>query len=531
VDDDDRRPADPERLTPIRLPTAEVLAVLFERAPEIITITDRRGQQLMVNEAGLRLLGFDKSFRTPEDGFAFVHPDDRELLLAHRQLLAERSGGGEPSAPVPAIRYRIKAGTGEWRWLEMVTADMSDVPEVGGRVAFSRDVTDAEERAQALLESRARLAALVASFRDGAFVDDAHGTVLLANQGVSDLCDADLPPGHIIGRPTSEVLATLELCLQGSTRLADAGDTLDGARDVEVTTRSGRDLVVEVVTIRDGDDRYGRLWLFHDATARREADRRNRALLELEQQARRAAELHAEQLAAYDQLRNDFVARVSHELRTPLTAIASAAELLLSDEDVLGPTVRDRLAIIQRNSDRLREMVEDLLLVGRLDAGMLSLETRAVDLRTVTEEVVARLEPMAEARDVAIRCTFDEPLTVRADPRRLTEIIGNLLDNAVKFTVTGSEVVVTAERSGRGVELSVHDSGPGIPLEARATVFDRFARTPQADRSATPGAGLGLSIVKGLVELHGGMVTIGDAPDGGAVVTVTLPAESPESTS
>ncbi len=523
MDDEEGHP--PTRdVPPLQLPSSGGLRVLFERAPEIITIVDPEGQQLMVNAAGLRLLAFEESFRRPEDGWTFVHPDDRDRLMAYRRLLDERRRRGEALDAVPAIRYRVKAGSGEWRWLETLSVDMTDVPEVGGRVAFSRDVTEAEERAQALLESRARLGALVASFRGGAFVDDADERVLLANDRLGELFGVDLGSDRAVGASTDRLLAELSRGLDDPTALdaARRGDPR-APQDLEVVTRAGRDLEIETVPICDGDARYGRLWLVHDTTTRRDEARRTRALLELEQQARRAAELHAEQLAAYDRLRNDFVAGVSHELRTPLTAIASAAELLLSDDEV-GPTLRDRLAIIQRNADRLRSMIEDLLLVGRLDAGVLTLEPQVVRLAPVVEEVATAFEPLAVARHVTVRCEVGDDVTVWADARRLTEILGNLVENAVKFTDAGTQVVVSAAPAGGEVTIEVRDEGPGIPAAQRDTVFERFVRAPEADRSATPGAGLGLAIVKGLVELHGGRVVVGDSPAGGAVVGFTLPA-------
>ncbi len=144
---------------PTRLPSAEVLAAMFERAPEIITFTDRDGQQQMVNASGLALLGYDDSLRTPADGWSFVHPDDRDALRAHHLVLQERQERGHPLESVPPIRYRVKDGEGAWRWLETVFADLGDVPEVGSRVAFSRDVTESEERARALRESQGRPAA------------------------------------------------------------------------------------------------------------------------------------------------------------------------------------------------------------------------------------------------------------------------------------------------------------------------------------------------------------------------------------
>lgn len=513
----------PGGAAPVALPDAPVLEVLFERAPEIITITDAEGRQQMVNAAGLRLLGFEESFRRPPDGMLFVHPDDRDRLAAHRAMLLERRHRGEQPDPADAFRYRVRAGTGEWRWLETVIADLHDVPEVRGRVAFSRDVTESEERAQALLETQARLAALVASFRGAAFVEDAAGTVLFANDLLTTTFSIDGPAARLVGSRTDELLALVRAGLADPAALdALAARGSSTGTDVSLELRTGRELSVEVVPILGDDADYGRLWLFTDATSRRDEERRQRALLELEQQARRAAEEQFDRLEAYDRLRNDFVAGVSHELRTPLTAIASASELLMTDPEV-PDAARKHLAIIERNADRLRSMVEDLLLVGRLDAGMLTLEATDVRVAALLAEAAEQFAPAAERRSVTIRVDAPDALVVVADRRRLTEIIENLIGNAVKFTVPASEVVVRAAGTPDGWVLEVADHGPGIPGDQREQVFERFVRATAAERSGTPGAGLGLAIVKGLVALHGGSVSAHDGPGGGCLMRCEIP--------
>jgi PAS domain S-box-containing protein len=515
---------EPDGSAPVAMPVAPVLEVLFERAPEIITITDAEGRQQMVNAAGLRLLGFDESFRKPPDGMLFVHPDDRDRIAAYRARLLEQRDRGERPDASAAVRYRVRAGTGEWRWLETVSADLHDVPEVRGRVAFSRDVTESEERAQALLESEARLDALVASFRGGAFVEDAAGTVLFANDQLTDMFAIDGSESRLVGIARDELLELMEGGLVESSAPVSLAERFH-EREAEVTLelRSGREVSGEVIPIRERDTDYGRLWLFVDATARRDEERRQRALLVLEQQARRTAEEQADRLEAYDRLRNDFVAGVSHELRTPLTAIASASELVLSDPDV-PDAARSHLAIIGRNAERLRTMVEDLLLVGRLDAGMLTLEAVEIRVAPLLAEAAEAFATTAERRSVTIGVQAPEDLAVWADRRRLIEITENLIGNAVKFTVPDSEVLVRADRTDDGWVLEVTDHGPGIPADQREVVFERFVRTPDAERAGTPGAGLGLAIVKGLVGLHGGTVSVHDAPGGGTVVRCEMPA-------
>lgn len=517
--------------TAVQLPSLGVLEVLFERAPEIITITDVDGRQTMVNAAGLDLLGYDPSFRRPDDGWAFVHPEDLDRLTEHRERLRQAYARAEHPVRLPPVRYRVRAADGEWRWLETLVADMHDVPEVRGRVAFSRDVTEAEQRRQALIETETRLAALVASLREGAFVEDAAGNVVLANDHLTTLFDLPADIGSFVGATSRAAVA----------RLADATNDPEVLRraladprdhvEIGVSVRSGREVDVEVVRIRSLGDDVGRLWLCHDATARHVEARRQRALFELERRAREAAELHAQQLEAYDRLRNDFVAGVSHELRTPLTVIASASQLLQAEVDPLTPQVQRHLEIIERNAERLRAMIEDLLVVGRLDAGVVVLDCHPMEPATVLADVAGACDPAAAARDVRVRVDADPALTVCADERRVSQIAGNLLDNAIKFTEQGTEVVLSTTAQGSDWLLTVSDHGPGIPVDQRHAVFERFVRTPEADRSSTPGAGLGLAIVRGLVELHGGTVSIDDAEGGGAVVSCHLPVEPTPGTS
>ena len=508
-------------------PATDLLQVLFERAPETITITDGEGRQRLVNSAGLRLLRFDPALRTPPDGTDFVHPDDREKLARYRLELARLAAEHGPDAELPAIRYRIRDGAGRWRWLETLVADMMDIPEVAGWVAFSRDVTEAEERAQALLESEARLRALVASFPGGAFLSDGAGRVLLANETLAGLFPGMPPAAEVIGMDLATVIARLggSLALPSALPAADDG-TAPRSWHAELELRDGRVVDAEAIPIEGPDDGLGRLWLFRDATWRRDRARQQQRLLELEQAARRAAEAQAEQLQAYDTLRNDFVSSVSHALRTPLASISSAAQLLLSREAPARAATRSYLEIIDRNAERLRQMVENLLLARRLDAGMLALDLAEVRVDRLIEEVTALLRPVALQRQVRI-VVRSAAFTATADRERLADIVENLVGNAVKYTRPGTDVTVTASAAPGGWMISVADHGPGIPQQQRQAVFERFVRAADAERDGTRGSGLGLAITKGLVELHGGAIEVGDAPGGGAVFSCRFPAERP----
>lgn len=252
-------------------------------------------------------------------------------------------------------------------------------------------------------------------------------------------------------------------------------------------------------------------------------ERTRRAVEERDRLYKAANEARAEAEAA-NRMKDDFLATLSHELRTPLNAILGWARLLragkLDAEDV-----DEGLEVIERNSRVQAQLIEDLLDVSRIIAGTLRLDVQRVNLVDVIEAAITTVLPAAEAKGVRIHKAFDTHAgPVTGDPARLQQVAWNLLFNAVKFTPNGGQVRVLLERVGSHLELGVIDTGQGIRPEFLSQVFDRFR---QADGSTTRrhgGLGLGLSIVKQLVEMHGGTVRArSPGEDQGSTFTVTLP--------
>jgi PAS domain S-box-containing protein len=500
-------------------PGADVLRTLFDRAPEIITVTGPDGQQLMVNSAGLRLLGFDDALQRPPDGFAFVHPDDLTALIERRAALSA-GDAGVMGAP---LRIRVRSGDGSWRWLEMLVADLSDVPEVGGRVSFARDVTEAEEQAIALRETGARLGVLIASFRAPALLHDQGGTIIGANDDLAAFTDAGVSGEALVGRHVGEVIeAVSDRVIGAEARAQLAGAMIQGlSLRLDIDLIGDRSYEATYVPIADEDASLGGLWLFHDVSERKRAARRREELLALEREARGHAEVQSELLRRADQARNEFLASLSHELRTPLTSIASATELMLADAEKLDQSAHEYLTMIGRNANRLHRMVEDLLLVGRIAEGMLELELVEVPLTAVVTEAVDALRPLAASRDVTLR--VEGPFDARAvvDAFRISQVVDNLVANAIHHSPQGGLVEVAVHVDATTWSLVVDDAGPGIDEADRDTVFERFRRLPSADPSA--GAGLGLSIVQGIVALHQGEVRVERSPAGGARFVCSFP--------
>lgn len=236
-----------------------------------------------------------------------------------------------------------------------------------------------------------------------------------------------------------------------------------------------------------------------------------------------------EALEQADRLRSQFLSHVSHELRTPLTSIKGFVQNLL--DGLTGPLNEKQQRYLFRmldNSDRLIRMIEDLLDRTRIEAGRLEVHPVDVDLESCLLDAIEQLRPLASARRQRLGLTApDSRIEVLADRDRLIQVAVNLIQNAVKYTPEDGEITVAIESSSpRFVRVLVRDTGPGIPAEDLDKIFDPFFRVQHGQRSGPKGLGLGLSIVKTLVELQGGSVSANNWPAGGAEVSFTLPLRS-----
>ena len=254
-----------------------------------------------------------------------------------------------------------------------------------------------------------------------------------------------------------------------------------------------------------------------DITERKRAEEERQQLLQREQEARKQAE-------AANRLKDEFLATVSHELRTPLTSIMGWANLLRTQK--FDDATRARaLETIERNAKVQTQLIEDLLDVSRIITGQIRLQVHPVELAKVIEAAIEAVRPAAEAKGIRLQRVVDSMAgPVSGDPDRLQQVVWNLLSNAVKFTPKGGRIYIKLERSDSQARITVQDTGQGISPEFLPHVFDRFR---QADSSMTRqhgGLGLGLAIVRHLVELHGGTVhATSEGVDRGATFTINLP--------
>jgi signal transduction histidine kinase len=227
---------------------------------------------------------------------------------------------------------------------------------------------------------------------------------------------------------------------------------------------------------------------------------------------------HGELLA---HAREDVLGVVAHDLRNPLSLIVTTTELL-QEEDLDPPRRTQILDIARRAGKQMNRLIEDLLDTVQLESGRFSLVTEDVAVASIFRQAEETFRPLADKRRIRLTCMAPhESVNVRADPLRVSQVLGNLLGNALKFTPENGDVIFHAAPKGREVVFHVSDTGPGIPPEQIEHLFEQFW---QARRNDKRGVGLGLTIAKGIVEAHGGKIWCESVVGGGSTFSFTLPA-------
>jgi PAS domain S-box-containing protein len=376
----------------------------------------------------------------------------------------------------------------------------------------------AQEEAQRVIrEAEQRFRLLVENVRDYAiFMLDAEGRVTSWNSGAEQLLGYTAE--EALGQPAARFFED-----QGATLAREMKDARSTGRATSsgwrVRKNAGR-LFVEGVLTAVRDDR-GRLIgyskLMKDVTERRRIETEREQLLQSERAARSEAERSG-------RMKDEFLATLGHELRTPLNAILGWAQVLRHTNTLTGE-LADGIGVIERNARAQAQIIADLLDMSAIISGKVRLEMQRVDLASVVESAVNAVRPAAQTKEIRLNVTIDQAAAdVRGDPNRLQQVFWNLLTNAVKFTPKGGVVSVTLAHVNSQVEVEVVDTGEGIDPTFLPHVFERFR---QADASTTRrhgGLGLGLSIVRQLVDLHGGNISaLSDGAGRGSTFRVLLP--------
>ncbi|MHC4791026.1 MAG: PAS domain-containing sensor histidine kinase [Planctomycetota bacterium] len=224
-----------------------------------------------------------------------------------------------------------------------------------------------------------------------------------------------------------------------------------------------------------------------------------------------------------DHMKQDFISSISHELRTPLTSIKAYTETILNDCDMTEQTRRQFLSIIDEESNRLADLIEDLLEVSRLEAGTAKISRERVDIADVTKQELIALQPLAEKKNIRLKTNIAEGLPhLLGDESKIQSLITNLVNNALKFTPDGGEVSVSVQQQAEQAVIGISDTGAGIPQDEIPMIFDSFYRIYRPGEHIQ-GTGLGLTIVKKIVMLHGGKIEVESEVGKGTVFTIFLP--------
>ncbi|MDH4085792.1 MAG: cell wall metabolism sensor histidine kinase WalK [Nitrospira sp.] len=351
-----------------------------------------------------------------------------------------------------------------------------------------------------LSEDRAQLLAVLTSMVEGVMVLDSRGHVLQINPALERMFGISRVEAR--GRPCAELFRHQQLNDLVTTILRSR---VPGEDEI-VLPLTGRCLQIEASPAGGEREREACIVLvFHDIT----------------------------ELRRLEKIRKDFVANVSHELRTPLTSIKGYVEALLDGAKDDPVTSVKFLEIILKQSDRLNLIIEDLLELSKIESGRVSLKEEPLELRSAVDRTLSMIKPIADKKRHRLVTSVDLSLPpVAGDEGRLVQVLTNLLDNAIKYTPEGGTITVgaklappigNAEPAARAIDLSVADTGIGIPEEDRPRVFERFYRVDKARSRELGGTGLGLAIVKHIVEGHGGQVWVEANHPQGSRFVVRLP--------
>ena len=487
-----------------------------------IFMLDPKGHVLTWNAGAERFKGYRASEVIGRHFSRFYPPEALAKGVPEEELrVASESGSFEDE------NWRVRKD-GSMFWANVVITAMRDEGgELVGFAKVTRDLTQRRSHDEALRQSEEKFRLLVEGVADYAiFMLDVNGKVASWNIGAQRI--KGYAAEEIIGQHFS-VFYPRAVVDSGwpEHELSEAALT---GRFVDTGWRIRKDgsefwANVTITAMRDESGRLlGYAKLTRDLTERKRVEAIEVASLEREEilDAERNARMSAQRAT---RLKDEFLATLSHELRTPLSAILGWTQVLLRGHTSTAVDQRRAIEVIDRNARAQVQLIDDLLDLSRIMTGKLRLDVQQVAIADVVQAAIDSAAPSAEARDIRLVRVIDPAQAiVSGDAGRLQQVVWNLLTNAIKFTPKGGRVQVLLQRVNSHVELSVSDTGIGIPASFLPQVFDRFSQRDSSSTRAHGGLGLGLAICRQLVELHGGSIRAASPGEGqGSTFHVELP--------
>jgi signal transduction histidine kinase len=431
---------------------------------------------------------------------------ERETSKEHRSALAVPLITSEEVIGVLML-FHTKPNTFTMQQLDLVEAAAIQVANAINNANLYLLIRDQAERLGTMLRleqiETAKNQAILESIADGVIVSDAQHKIILANMPAGSILD--IPRDQLIDKSINELLGLYALADQSWVPAIE-----DWARNADRLQRwsyleerlSIEDKVinVRVSPVLVSNQFFGTVSIFRDITKEVEVDR----------------------------LKSEFVSTVSHELRTPMTSIKGYVDLLLMGAagGMSQPQVR-YLQVIKNNAERLHMLVNDLLNISRIETGKVALDLRPVDIADLIDQVVVghvRGRIQHEDKQINVKTNLPDNLPlVNADHARVTQVLTNLLDNALNYTANGDKIEIAARPEGNTICISVTDNGIGISEENQKKIFDRFFRAEDSSVQKVPGTGLGLAIVRSIVEMHGGQLYVQSKLGRGSTFSFNLP--------
>jgi len=498
------------------LPESQFLTRLLEASVDGILAFDRDCRYTAWNQAMERISGVRREDVLGKNAFV-LFPFLRETG-EDKCFLAALAGTNSVSDKRP---YTIPETGREGFFRGYYSPLRDEQNEIVGGIAIIRDITKRKRAEEDALEAHQRLTFHVENSPVAVIEWDSDFRVSRWSAAAERIFG--WKPEEVIGKHVSEWHFVFDEDVDAvaqATNRQRVGAELQGVQRNRNYTKAGSVLHCEWYNSVLHDDAgliVSVLSLVLDVTARKVAEEERSALLMRERDLRK----HAEEA---DRLKDEFLATLSHELRTPLTSILGWASLVRNGE-VEGPNVDRALETIERNARSQARLIDDLLDVSRIITGNLRLDLRPIDLAPIVDAAIDGLRPTAGAKQIQLHSHSDtKGCLVRGDPNRLRQIIWNLLLNAIKFTPRAGSVTVRLKCIEPHAQLIVSDTGEGISAEFLPYAFDRFRQAEGSMSRRQGGLGLGLAVVRHLVELHGGNVRAESGGEGqGSTFTVDLP--------
>jgi len=498
--------------------TRALLAGIVDSSEDAIISKSLEGIIRSWNAAAERLFGYSAEEAIGKS-ITLITPLDR---AEEEHMILKRLSQGERIEHFETIRVS-KSG----RHID-ISLTISPIRDNSGRIIgaskIARDITEQKRAAEELRQQRKLLEITLSSIGDAVIATDTAGMVTFLNPR------AEVLTGWIQEEAQGQSLERIFKIVNEKTREKAENPALRAMREGVITglanhtvliSKEGRELSIDDsgAPIKDTEGKLlGSVLVFRDISERRQTEDERTVLLASERAARERAE-------AASRAKDEFVAMISHEIRSPLTSILGWAHMLR--QGTLDQAAVDRaLETIERNAKTQVQLIEDLLDISRVVTGRLSLNVRPLDVTKIIEAAVDLIRPAAEAKSIKLSVLLDRKGSlVTGDPDRLQQVFWNLLSNAVKFTPTGGNINVKLIDLKSHLQIAITDSGAGINPEFLPYVFDRFSQADNTSARKHGGLGLGLAIVRHLVELHGGSVRADSPGEGkGATFTVTFPA-------